>query len=333
MQILKLQLKGITWPKDIIEEGFKILELNALNFGVPPGKESHRIKDAFENFFKPKRDLDSFTRLLSKHKPAMIVLIEVFDKKTMTDYDYEFLHDQYEEVLIEGNDGRGIDIGLWVRKDLPIDLEIHSHKNLIDSQTGQLVYSRDFPTYILSEKNDQFNTQNKNPFLIVEATHNKSQRGDEKDPTSSGKRTEQFEASSDITSEYEKLYPDTPIIMTGDFNIDVKKMATPELNSLKKIGMVDAFESTTDSTPLSERDTHYFFDHDGNLSKSQLDTMLINIVAYTNKIIKSAKVLFHIQPNGEDFPPPTTFKERELQPSDHRPNLFILDLEKLISSQ
>ena len=223
--------------------------------------------------------------------------------------------------MIEGNDPRGIDVALLVRKDLPLEIKAKSHKNLVDSTTGTLVFSRDLPAYSIYEKG------NSEPLLTIFGTHFKSQRDSDGDPRSVKKRTLQVQAASLIISDYEKQFPNVPILISGDFNNDVR--TAKEFDSLKEIGLRDAFDISTGLTvPMENRGTHFYFGGNGEATVSQLDANFFNKVAILQKIVKSAQILSFINENGDDYPVPNTYKERERLPSDHRATLLILDLSK-----
>jgi len=327
---LLLTLSGTQWPTDVVRDGLKVMELNSKNFGVPPEKNEHEMTNGFESFQKTKENLESLEKLIETNNPALIVLIEVYNKETMVSFDKEFLKDKYEEILIEGNDGRSVDLGLWVRKDLPIEIEIHTHKNLVNSATNHLIFSRDLPTYIIREKRD--GTVAKNPFLILQGTHYKSQRGDDpKDPGSDLKRREQSDATAELIVQYERMYPKTPIAVVGDFNNEMRANRSPEFSALRILPMHDAFDVAPDTVPESERVTHYFFPKGEPVKTSQMDTMLINDEGVNKKVLKSAKVLHHLTASGEEIPSPNTFRQREKQLSDHKPTLYIFDLENLLA--
>lgn len=323
LEILKRSLPGSSWPESS-KSNFTFMEFNVLNMidHVDAGKMQDGgkfIANGHGGFAKPLAQLEGIARVFKKHKPLLAFCVEIGSVKVLKDYDQEFLGNQYEEFSIEGNDPRGVDVGLLLRKDLPLDVEVQSHKNLIDETTGQLVFSRDLPVYILREKGSD------SPLLIVFGTHFKSQRSTDGDPLGMRKRTLQAKAASLIIADYEQRYPGVPMILTGDFNNDVRRAA--EFAPLRNIGLVDSFDLAADTVPPQDRGTHFYFPRKGPSSVNQLDSIMLNKAAAQKVKVKSAKVLTHIDPQGNDYPPPKSYGERETRASDHLPILSILDLQ------
>lgn len=322
IEIIKKSLPSTTWPAGS-KEHFSFMEFNVLN--MIDLNDAGKMQDgakfiarAHKSFAKPLSQLEGIARVFSAYKPLLAFCVEIGSVKVLQDYDQEFLGNQYEEFSIEGNDPRGVDVGLLLRKDLPLDIEVHSHKNLVNDATGDLVFSRDLPVYILREKG------NEKPLLVVFGTHFKSQRSTDGDPLGFRKRSQQVVAATQLIGDYEKMFPGTPIILTGDFNNDIRR--APEFAPLKTAGMVDSFDIASDTTPPQARGTHYYFPRSGPSSVNQLDAIMLNQTAAQKLIVKSAKVLAHIDPQGKAYPPPKTYGERETRASDHLPILTVIDL-------
>ncbi len=321
-ETLKKVLDGTTWPEGA-KENFAFMEFNLLNMidhedamKMDDGKKF--VESGYKYFAKPLAQLEGVSRVFKKYRPMLAFCVEISSVKIMKDYDQEFLGNQYEEFLIEGNDPRGVDVGLMVRKDLPLEVEVHSHKNLTEDKSGDLVFSRDLPAYILREKGS------KQPLMIIFGTHFKSQRSIEGDSRGFKKRSLQVKAASLIIAEYEKQFPGVPIVLAGDFNNDFRR--APEFDPLKGMGMVDSFDLAPDTVEKNRRGTHFFFPRNGNPKISQLDAILLNQAAAQKQLVKQAKVLAHIDPEGNPYPPPRSYKERETRASDHLPIMSIFDL-------
>jgi endonuclease/exonuclease/phosphatase family metal-dependent hydrolase len=116
----------------------------------------------------------------------------------------------YEQVmLIDGNDPRGIDVGLLARAQFPIS-SVRSH--IFDTDTKGVVFSRDACEYHLR-------TPSGEP-LIVLVTHLKSKGyGSKTDPIGADRRRRQATRMADI---YRGLIADGAkyVAMIGDFNDD-----------------------------------------------------------------------------------------------------------------
>lgn len=327
IEVIKKTLPGVTWPKGAKEE-FTFIEFNVLDmldhhdagYGPPPLKKPapHLV---YNQFAKPKNQLDAISNIYKKYPAWASFWVEIGALKIFSDYDFEFLNGRYEEFLIDGNDERGLDVGLLLDKRLPLTVEVHSHRNLIHEASGQVVFSRDLPAYIITEKGQLA------PMMIIFGTHFKSQRSTDGDRFGQKRRTLQAFAAAKIIQFYEELYPGTPILLTGDLNKDWRR--AEDFQALRSIGMIDAFDLAEDTEEFQRRGTHYYFNRWGDLEVNQLDAMLLNGAAIKANFLKSAKVLPHVDGEGYDLGPPRSYDERKLRGSDHLPIQVIFDLNKL----
>jgi endonuclease/exonuclease/phosphatase family metal-dependent hydrolase len=116
----------------------------------------------------------------------------------------------YDQVmLIDGNDPRGIDVGLLARGQYPI-VDIRTH--IFDTDAKGVVFSRDCPEYHLR-------TASGEP-LIVLVTHLKSKGyGSKEDPIGADRRRRQASRMAEI---YQGLIDDGAkyVTLLGDFNDD-----------------------------------------------------------------------------------------------------------------
>jgi hypothetical protein len=348
IEVVKKTLPGKEWPEGV-KENFDLISFNVLNMidrnvAEQRGEPAKVLNSGYKYFAKPLHQLKGIANIGRKYLPHGWFFVEVGTIKIMRDFDLDFMGDRYEEFHIEGNDERGINLGLYLDKRLPLEVEVHSHKNLVHDATGDLVFSRDFPAYILSEKGA------KKPLLVLLGTHFKSQRPSDGDPTGSVKRTIQSDAAALIIETYRSKYPGTLVATMGDFNNEMRlktepeaasqsgtgsqreqsnyrKGLSPEFESLRRIGMLDAFEAAPESTEWNRRGTHFFF-QGKRLSMKQLDAILIDEVSVQRGRLKSAFVLPHVDDEGYDLPPPKSYEEREQRGSDHLAIEVILDLTK-----
>jgi endonuclease/exonuclease/phosphatase family metal-dependent hydrolase len=112
----------------------------------------------------------------------------------------------YEHVmLIDGNDDRGIDVGILTRKGFDI-VEITSHVD--DMQDGQRIFSRDCPVYVVTTKSGNR--------LVVLVNHLKS-KGYGPPRLSSALRERQARRVADIYRALVKA-GERNIVVLGDFN-------------------------------------------------------------------------------------------------------------------
>lgn len=89
-------------------------------------------------------------RVVSEISPDILVCVEVESRPTLMRFNEQVLkaefHNEYPHVMvIDGNDMRGIDVGILSR--YPIN-RIRSHVD-DKNQTGELTFSRDCPEYVI----------------------------------------------------------------------------------------------------------------------------------------------------------------------------------------
>lgn len=140
----------------------------------------------------------------------------------------------YDQVMvIDGNDDRGIDVGLMTRKGFSIGLMFsHIHDK---NAAGKTIYSRDCPEYAVTTPTGEL--------IWILPSHLKSKFGGD-DPVSKQKRTEQASQTAAI---YRKLRTagHSNIVVLGDFN------DTPDSTPLQPI---------LQQTDLKDVSTHPSFD-------------------------------------------------------------------------
>ena len=85
---------------------------------------------------KSREDMAAVARMINKYKPDFVSVQEMQDVHAFMDMSRRVnegtapgIKGDYLPLLIEGNDGRGIDVGVLVRADLPLDYTYVSHRN------------------------------------------------------------------------------------------------------------------------------------------------------------------------------------------------------------
>jgi hypothetical protein len=78
---------------------------------------------------KPLRQVIELARAIKAMNPDIMILSEVGGRESLANFNRYFLGDHYSVQIIEGNSDRGIDLGFLVKKSLPFEYEINSHKN------------------------------------------------------------------------------------------------------------------------------------------------------------------------------------------------------------
>jgi endonuclease/exonuclease/phosphatase family metal-dependent hydrolase len=155
--------------------------------------------------------IQNTARVIHDVDADVIAMIEVEDRKALERFNEKILskmgHQAYEHVMvIEGNDERGIDVGLMTRKDFPLRLmQSHVHEKL---PTGKPVFSRDAPEYEVHMPSGER--------VWVIPCHFKSKFGGD-DKASRGKRAAQAAKVAEI---YRRLRSErqSNVVVLGDFN-------------------------------------------------------------------------------------------------------------------
>lgn len=253
------------------------------------------------------RPREAAARILRQSDPDVMILVEVESKKTAETYDQTYLNDRYQEFVIEGNDERGIDVAVLVKKDLPFEVEYRSLKDLRVEKSGEPVYSRDLPIAVFR----RLDVKDAPVEFVLLGTHFKSKRGEGE---SRDIRQQQAEVTSMVWQSLRAEFgPAVPILLAGDFNNAIHK--APEFASLWRTDFRDALDLAPNGPPPDQRGTHFYFPPGGGREISQLDGMLISAPAQLR--VTSARILPHLDQNNRPLPPPKSFRDRESRASDH----------------
>lgn len=147
-------------------------------------------------------------RVVSEISPDILVCVEVESRQTLMRFNEQVLkaefHNEYPHVMvIDGNDMRGIDVGILSR--YPIN-GIRSH---VDDKnpTGELTFSRDCPEYVIQLSDEKS--------IIVIPNHFKSKRGGDSAAVQA-RRLAQASAASGIAKMAQKISPH--VLLAGDLN-------------------------------------------------------------------------------------------------------------------
>jgi endonuclease/exonuclease/phosphatase family metal-dependent hydrolase len=138
----------------------------------------------------------------------VLCVVEAEDRPSLVRMNIELLHDQYGHImLVDGNDPRGIDIGLLCDARIEV-VSIRSHVDVPDPEgTGRPLFSRDCPVYQLrlADGSD----------LWLLLNHLKSQSFTSRDPDPLRSRQ-----STEVRAIYDRLRAEGArlIAVMGDFN-------------------------------------------------------------------------------------------------------------------
>ncbi len=209
---------------------------------------------------------DNTARVILEMMPDVLGVAEVENLEALRIFNQQYLSHYFDRIfLVEGNDGRGIDVGICVRKGFAakvLGIRTHTHETLQPGQSVQwgVVADDSGPTYLA--KNALFSRDCLELDLEVNgrvvtfmANHFKSQaKGSRRDFLSPDEwRLKQATRVAELAQE--ALAAGKLPIVFGDLNVD---NANPQRgNSIAPVlncGLVDAFADMS----VEERWTHYF---------------------------------------------------------------------------
>ena len=290
---------------------------------VPDPANPGKLKKISDARPKPEWAMRAEGKIILENDLDILTLAEVEDVAALEDFNARFLAGKYRVFLIEGNDERGIDVAFLVKKDLPFQIEQRSHKEetWLDPVLGggpKRLFSRDLTSLVVRAPGKT------EPLFVLFGTHYKSKRDrDGRDPESVIMRTAQVQRTAEIMERYRKEFgADVPMMIAGDFNGSVAEEAAYK-PLYAAAGLIDSFDAAPTPTSAHDRITHTFHPRGGPTHYAQIDAVLVS--KSLRGTVQSAKVYRYKNDDGTERPIPSTFEERELNPSDHFPLLVTLD--------
>jgi hypothetical protein len=281
----------------------KFLEFNMLNlferdFALMGQSKDGRIE-------KSEQQRNALAKIIQKSDADVMVWVEVENQKAAELFSQKYLADRYDVFLVEGNDSRGIDIAMLVKKDLPFEVEYRSLKDL--TANGGQVFSRDLPIAVFRRQD----LSDHPPEFVLIGTHYKSKRGDD---LGEAKRTIQASATAEAMASLRSEFgAELTILLAGDFNNQVHD--SKEFVPLWSLNLKDSHDLSPNPIPRDQRGTHFYFNPDGRREVNQIDGILVSAADQIR--VESAKILPHLDEAGNELPWPKTYPERETRPSDH----------------
>lgn len=253
-----------------------------------------------------------------EERPDFAIVTEVESVNALRDYAKRNLRDAYDSFLIEGNDPRGIDIGLLVKKGLKVEVESRTSKDVKwddpVTNTSIPLFSRDLPIWIIKD------AATHKPLMALVGMHAKSKRNRDGDPESNIWRTAQMAKGAEIVNELAKeLGPDVPLLWGGDFNTNLQ--GSGEIAPIKSL-FKDSFDVAKKTIAPNFRITHTFHPKQGPSDAKQMDGIFVR-PSDSNKI-EQAHIYRYRDAEGQIKAIPKTFQQREQNPSDHFP--VVVDL-------
>ncbi len=238
------------------------------------------------------------------------LLVEVENLAALQTFNKDYLNNDYVPFVIDGNDTRGIDVALLVKKNLRIEIEYRSHKNYAGK-----VFSRDSPVALIFDL-DSNGKRAASPQLAIMLVHQKSKRTDpdKEDQTAQVRKAQAMASIAIIDLIKAEFQNEFPVMIGGDFNTAVHTSA--ETRPYFDYGFKDSLDMIANPLPQNQRDTHYYFSPTGEMHAEQIDALL---VFSENDIVTEAAIYQTRDKNGNAMPAPKSFEEREQRPSDHLP--------------
>ncbi|MES2855102.1 MAG: endonuclease/exonuclease/phosphatase family protein [Bdellovibrionota bacterium] len=307
-------------PLETVRE-LTILTYNVLNLKTSVGLHERMPDGNFQKKSEPQsksgRQILGVVKAIKSANPDIAIFEEIEGVDTLASFNREYLDSQYTTHIMRGNDGRGIEIGFIVKKDLPLAISFETHRDvtwqdpILRRKTP--LFSRDLPTLIIRRANQPTSP----PVLIVMGNHAKSKRDRSGDFESRVWRTAQYEGMAEIIEDYQARFgPEVPLVLAGDFNTDVtgRKSSDKEVEPVRKM-LVEAFDVV--GLSHEERITHSFHPQGGNTIYAQVDAVFVSKIL--EPTITSAYVYRYTNDDGSVRPIPRSYDERAKNPSDHYP--------------
>lgn len=289
----------------------------------------------FEN--KPLQKVKEIAKIIKETQPHIVMLCEVGGPESLNNFNELFLNSEYYPALIEGNSDRNIDVGFLIKKNLNFYFDLQTNKN----RSIHYLYPHERESLQAPPKPQQshrfsrdvaelhlFTKDVNKPFLIILLTHLKSRLDPERiDPNGFERRKAELLALLEIYNELKSKHPQTPLVVSGDFNGAAGKSNTdPEFESLY---------STTDLRdvldlallPEDQRHTYYQIRHPMKPDGRQIDFCFLSELAQKH-LKKNATSVYRFKDDyGFPLDVPQSMDAKTKLPSDHYPVIF--ELEKI----
>lgn len=179
-------------------------------------------------------------KVIKAVKADVACIVEADSRPSLKQFDTEILGSKYRyEMLLDGNDSRGIDVGVYSRYPLR---GIWTH--MFDGQGNSRTFSRDCPEYEVELPNGEY--------LYVLCNHLKS-KGYGSQATSNARRKKQAQAVRDLLKQYD-LAKDL-VVVAGDMN-DTPTSAPLE-PLMNVANLFDVLELQFGNTPEKRWTYHY----------------------------------------------------------------------------
>jgi exonuclease III len=277
---------------------------------------------------KPPEKIQQLIRVLRDIKPDILVLQEVIGTHSshILDPKQEYVH-----ITTTPKDVRGLHTVFLVRADLNVDVQL-----IIPTLTAPHAKIHRGLPYIKIRQKDEAGKVDRaqNPDLIIIGVHLKPYRNEEGSQHFSNIKTEEVQQIIKLLKELEAKYPQTGIMVAGDFNADLN--VRPEVIALKAL-LQDSLDYSVGSKDREGRSTQTF--HSPRVTEpAQLDAILMNQIILQHLVSSyvyryrdsSGHELRYRDAVGNTVSYPTSYELRELNASDHNPVVAVLNMTRKI---
>lgn len=274
--------------------------------------------------------------IINKQRPDILMLCEVGGLESLKNFNDYFLNSDFNIALIEGNSDRNIDVGFLIRKDLPFQHDLVSHKqrplNFLyphESTSVKIGYPVRGSTHFFSRDCAElrlFINTSKHPFMILLLTHLKSRLDPERiDPGGIERRSAELRTAVDIYKELRAQHPLVPMALCGDMNGYAGKPDTDaEFAPLyAETDLEDVLQVAEVS--LEKRSTFFQIKSGARTEGKQIDYCFISPQLWP--LIKPGECyVYRYQDEfGFNMDSPKTMEDKLRLPSDHYPLFFTLE--------
>ncbi|MBS0314406.1 MAG: hypothetical protein IT523_05825 [Burkholderiales bacterium] len=209
---------------------------------------------------------DNTARAILDMQPDVLGVSEVENLAALRIFNQQYLSHYFDRIfLVEGNDGRGIDVGICVRRGFAADvlgLRSHAHETLEPGQSVEwgVVNDDSGPVYLarnalFSRDCLELDLRVNGKTLTFMANHLKSQgKGSRREPLPPDElRARQAARVAELAKEAQAAGK-LPIVF-GDLNVDdTHPQRGASIAPIMRAGLEDSFGDV----PVSERWTHYY---------------------------------------------------------------------------
>lgn len=262
---------------------------------------------------KPKEKSQLLAKAILDDSPEVVMMTEVGGIESLKNFAQHLLQDQYEAYSLPSNSDRGIDLGYLIKKNIPFEARLKTHKN----------HPLPMPAFFFSRDVLRMDLlQNGRPYVIFLLAHIKSKLDlARNDFEGRSRRVHEVNGLVDIYLKLEKEFPDIPIFIGGDMNGIAGEIGTEEeFKSLyEKTDLRDvAFMA---GIPEEERFSYVYFNRGGNRYEQQIDYLFLS-QKFSSAVIKE-ECYFPRYKNLDGFPLPIpkSYENKSTLPSDHYPFL------------